>query len=96
MNRITEIKDSYEAMAISRLKGLDDFQVFLGLLKRTNDNINTMLRAHNEQIEMYRDQGAGQMLDEIFDFVGKAHDVAIKMQGTEIGKAKGKYESTIF
>ena len=89
--RLHKIENYQDMAAMARLNDNPDFKRFMDALAKTDDNINRLWRARRTNEDLYRDQGAAELLEEIQRMFKSANDVARRLQALE---AKGPQKHT--
>lgn len=77
--RLPNPQDSEQAMAIARLRNHQDFKCLGDFLDHANEHIDKILRSRKDDAENHRDQGAGQVIDDLLELFDKAEEMAVKM-----------------
>jgi hypothetical protein len=72
MKRLINVPEREDIAKIARLEHNSDMSRLVEILKDANNNITKMLKESNVDSNIYRLQGAGQVLDEIIEIVEKA------------------------
>lgn len=83
MKRFMTIPDQEQLTKIVRATTNKDVAFFFEKVKAANVSINASLRQANSEVEIYRLQGAGQVLDEIVEIIDKAEVWLRDLQAVE-------------